>query len=84
MNITFKRGIIAMITKEKEDLLKYYNIGLAAYKQRRWDDAILAFEKALAIDPNDGPSELYLERSREYKKNPPPANWDGVFTMTTK
>jgi len=74
----------AMITKEKEDLLKYYNLGLAAYKQRKWDDAIRAFGKALEINPKDGPSELYLQRSQDYKQNPPPDHWDGVFIMTTK
>lgn len=73
-----------MITKEKEEVLHYYNLGLTAYKQRKWDDAIKAFEKALQIDPKDGPSELYLGRSKAYKQNPPDANWDGVFTMTTK
>ena len=56
-----------MITKEKEELLKYYNMGLAAYKQRRWDDAIHAFEKALAIEPEDGPSVEYLKRSRVFQ-----------------
>lgn len=73
-----------MITKEKEDMLKYYNLGLSAYKQRKWDDAISAFEKALKIDPEDGPSGLYLQRSNDLKQNPPGPNWDGVFTMTTK
>ncbi len=73
-----------MISKQMEDLLKYYNMGLSAYKQRKWDDAIGAFQKALEIDPKDGPSELYLKRSHEYKLNPPPPHWDGVFTMTTK
>jgi tetratricopeptide (TPR) repeat protein len=73
-----------MITKKKEDLLRYYNLGLAAYKQKRWADAILAFEKALKIEPNDGPSDLYLKRAREYEQNPPPDDWDGVFVMTTK
>ncbi len=73
-----------MITKEKEQLLKFYNLGLAAYKQRKWDEAIGNFEEALKIDPADGPSELYLERARNYKETPPPEDWDGVFTMTTK
>ncbi len=73
-----------MITKETEELLKYYNLGLAAYKQRKWDEAIRAFEKALSINPSDGPSELYLQRSRSFKENPPAENWDGVFVMTTK
>lgn len=73
-----------MITKQKEELLKFYNVGLVAYKQRKWDEAILAFEKALQIDKTDGPSELYLQRSQDFKLNPPPADWDGVFVMKTK
>ncbi len=73
-----------MITKEIEEMLKFYNLGLAAYKQRKWDEAMRAFEKALNINPNDGPSELYLQRSRAFKENPPADNWDGVFVMTTK
>ncbi len=73
-----------MITKEKEELLHFYNLGLTAYKQRKWDEAIKAFEKALQIDPADGPSEVYHDRSRKYKENPPPDDWDGVFVMKTK
>ncbi|MCP4138341.1 MAG: tetratricopeptide repeat protein [bacterium] len=73
-----------MISKEKEELLKYYNLGLSAYKQRKWDDAIKAFEMALKIDENDGPSNLYLDRANNYKESPPPDDWDGVFVMTTK
>jgi adenylate cyclase len=73
-----------MITKEMEEMLKFYNLGLAAYKQKKWDEAIRAFEKALNIQPDDGPSELYLQRSRAFKEAPPAENWDGVFVMTTK
>ncbi|HOO72122.1 MAG TPA: tetratricopeptide repeat protein [Spirochaetota bacterium] len=73
-----------MITKEKQEMLKYYNLGLAAYKQKKWDDAIKAFEMALKIVPDDGPSKLYLQRSSEYRLNPPGEDWDGVFVMTTK
>jgi len=73
-----------MLSSEKQEMLKYYNLGLTAYKQRKWDDAEKAFEMALKIDPEDGPSALYLERSREYKASPPPEDWDGVFVMKTK
>ncbi len=73
-----------MLTKEKEQMLNYYNLGLTAYKQRKWDEAINAFEMALKATPGDGPSKLYLERSRAYKQTPPPDDWDGVFIMTTK
>jgi len=73
-----------MITKEKEEMLRHYNNGLTAYKQRKWDDAIKAFEEALQAEPQDGPSGLYLERSKAFKLKPPPDDWDGVFVMTTK
>ncbi|MFH0977218.1 MAG: tetratricopeptide repeat protein [Spirochaetota bacterium] len=73
-----------MITKEKEEVLKYYNLGLTAYKQQKWDESIRAFEHALAIDPEDGPSTVYIGRAKAFKLNPPPADWDGVVTMKTK
>lgn len=73
-----------MLTKEMEQTLKYYNLGLAAYKQRKWDEAVRAFEEALKISPSDGPSALYLDRAKNYRENPPPEDWDGVFVMTTK
>jgi uncharacterized protein HemY len=73
-----------MITKEKEELLKYYNLGLTAYKQRKWAEALKAFEMALKVEPEDGPSKLYLDRTQAFMDTPPPDDWDGVFTMTTK
>ena len=73
-----------MLSDEKKELLKYYDQGLVAYKQRKWDIAEAAFISALKIDPEDGPSNLYLERVKEYSKNPPPDDWDGVFVMTEK
>lgn len=73
-----------MITEEKKKVLENYNQGLAAYKEKRWDDALAAFHKALEFDPDDGPSKLYIERCEHFKKEPPPEDWDGVFTMTTK
>ena len=73
-----------MLTEEKKKVVEYYNEGLDAYKARDWDRAIEAFKKALEVDPKDGPSRLYLERCEVYKETPPPDDWDGVFTMTTK
>lgn len=61
-----------------------YNQGLGAYRQQRWDEAIVYFKSALNAKPDDGPAGVYLERCEEYKKNPPPEDWDGVFVMTTK
>jgi hypothetical protein len=73
-----------MISEKKKELLKIYNNGLKSYKLRKWEEAIKYFSDALKIDPLDGPSKLYLERSQNYKIKPPPDDWDGVFIMTTK
>ena len=29
-------------------------------------------------------NQLYIDRIREYRKNPPPEDWDGVFVATSK
>ncbi len=73
-----------MISPDLEMLLQEYNRGLSAYKQRKWDEAISAFSQALKVKPDDGPSQLYLERAQEFKLNPPGDDWDGVFVMKTK
>ncbi|MCF7805785.1 MAG: adenylate/guanylate cyclase domain-containing protein [Candidatus Marinimicrobia bacterium] len=65
-------------------ILEPYNSGIEHYFNREWDAGIQAFTEALEIDPDDGPSQLFLERCRSYKKNPPPEDWDGAFTMTSK
>jgi len=73
-----------MVFLADESILEPYKSGIEYYFNREWDKGIGAFEKALEIDPDDGPSKLFLERCRQYKENPPPEDWDGVFTMTTK
>ncbi len=73
-----------MITESQIQVLEKYNEGLTLYKSRKWDEALAAFKEALKIDPDDGPSKLYLERCKLYKKTPPDDNWDGVFVMKTK
>ncbi len=65
-------------------LLEPYNQGITHYFNQEWKLAIQSFQEALSIDPDDGPSKLYLNRCREYQQSPPPENWDGVYRMTSK
>lgn len=57
---------------------------MALYRDRRFAEARAAFERFLAAKPGDGPASLYVSRCRSYEAAPPPADWDGVTTMTTK
>ncbi|MBF0340684.1 MAG: CHASE2 domain-containing protein [Magnetococcales bacterium] len=72
------------LNPEQQKLLDHYLKGLELYRQRSYTEAIVAFEAALAVFPEDGPSRTYVERCKEYLENPPPADWDGVFQLTSK
>ncbi|MDH4199214.1 MAG: tetratricopeptide repeat protein [Spirochaetia bacterium] len=73
-----------MITPEMQKVLIFYNEGLALYKQKKWKEALTKFKQAVQAKPDDGPSKLYVTRCEHFIETPPPADWDGVFTMTTK
>jgi adenylate cyclase len=73
-----------MLNGALDDLLGFYSAGLAAYRERRWDAAEQAFEVACRSVGGDGPSAMYIERCRQFTKAPPPENWDGVWSLTSK
>ena len=63
-------------TPQQSALRASYLEGLAAYRERRWDDALRAFNKALEAVPGDGPSTALLKRVEGLKANPPSQDWD--------
>ena len=74
-------------------LAEHFHLGLAQYKTQKWDEAIACFQKSLECEhqrfpelagKKTNPSKIYIERCEEFKKNPPGADWDGVYTLTEK
>lgn len=65
-------------------LIAAYEAGLASYQQRDWTRAIGQFGAALEAMPNDGPSQIFIDRCRYYRDNPPPEHWNGVWIMEEK
>jgi adenylate cyclase len=62
--------------------------GIAAYTSQDWDKAEAAYNRAAeikldALDPA-GLRDAFMERIVEYRENPPPADWDGVYVATSK
>lgn len=59
---------------------------LAAYRAQDWDRALETI--SLCRDRLDGVLngfyDIYVSRIEEYKANPPPSDWDGVYVATTK
>lgn len=73
-----------MLTDDKKKVLFHFNEGRNLYKLMKFKEALQRFQAALKIDPEDGPSQTYVARCKEYIEDPPPADWDGVYVMKTK
>lgn len=65
-------------------LREAYGAGLAHLRASRFRDALAAFDNALAIAPNDGPSQVLRERANELAKAPGTAPYDGVYRAARK
>jgi adenylate cyclase len=58
--------------------------GLELYKNRQWDEAISRFVMVKESDRGLHVADEYIKRCELLKKNPPPGDWDGIFTLKTK
>jgi adenylate cyclase len=56
---------------------------LARYRARDWDGAETVVTE-LDADAPQSLYQLYLGRIRHFRKQPPPSDWDGVFTFDVK
>ncbi|MBF0219072.1 MAG: adenylate/guanylate cyclase domain-containing protein [Gammaproteobacteria bacterium] len=57
---------------------------MTLYNQQQWQGATEAFNHYLECYPDDKCGEIYQQRSREFLVTPPPPDWDGVLTLTSK
>jgi class 3 adenylate cyclase len=72
------------LTEKQVALRERYAEGLAAYRERRWDDARRAFHAALEAVPGDGPSMAMAARVENFRVNPPATDWDGSWQLDQK
>jgi adenylate cyclase len=67
-----------------DEVLPCFESGITRYRERDWSGALTHFSAALKIFPKDGPSWVYTDRCLYYRDHPPPAHWDGIWTMKSK
>ena len=72
------------IDLEIEEFLELYIKARQAYMNKKFSQAVNYFELARKIKPEDEAVAIHIQRSLDYIKTPPPNNWDGIHTMTTK
>jgi adenylate cyclase len=62
-------------------LNRHFSEGRTLYVHRRWNDAVRAFERAVAACGEDGPCLTFLERCRRFDCNPPAPDWNGSVSL---
>ncbi len=66
------------------DEIDRFHRALDKYREQRWDEAEQALVKLAHADPHRKVYQVYIDRISTLRLKPPGANWDGVFTFTTK
>jgi adenylate cyclase len=66
------------------DEIDRFHRALDKFREQRWDDAEQALVKLAHADPHRKVYQVYIDRISKLRLKPPGANWDGVFTFTTK
>ena len=72
------------LTPNEIELRSRYAEGLAAYRNRCWDEARESFTAALAAMPGDGPSLTMLKRIDALAAEQPAETWDGAWQLDQK
>jgi adenylate cyclase len=65
------------------DAVNYFRDGIEKYRRGDWEQAIESFGETLRANPGDALSRTYIERCRVLADDPP-ADWNGIWVMTSK
>ena len=72
------------LTGAQLELRAHFSEGLAAYRAQRWREARHAFEAALLVMPDDGPSMTFIKRIDRLIAAPSSEGWDGSWHLERK
>ncbi|TGK33808.1 adenylate/guanylate cyclase domain-containing protein [Leptospira gomenensis] len=72
------------VRKLKDATLSLLTRGIILYKVADFQEALINFEQALKVYPEDIVSILYRKRCKEYITSPPTGNWIGVQHLLEK
>ena len=68
---------------ENRDLSQWQAV-LRAYRAREWDAAEGLLRELVRAEPGCGLYEAYLKKVQDLRREPPPADWDGVTVFHEK
>jgi adenylate cyclase len=65
-------------------IIARFEDALARFMARDFEGAAAGFREVLAAWPTDAACRKYLAQLEAFKAQPPPSDWDGVASLTTK
>ena len=86
-------GLKETIAPTASDCLGLFREALVKYYARDWDGATALLQRSAELEPNQpgktsgvktNPSLVYQRIIEDYRKEPPPEGWNGVYVMTEK
>lgn len=72
------------MTPEQYKELQQFDLVLDLYRHQRWAEALPLINALTEQSPEVRLYVTYQERVRHFTEQPPPPDWDGVFTFSTK
>ncbi|MFA5854461.1 MAG: adenylate/guanylate cyclase domain-containing protein [Patescibacteria group bacterium] len=76
-------GETSRVDDKARELASRFESALASFLARRWDEAEAAFQDIVERF-GDHSAELYIERCRAYRAEPPAMDWDGRYVAKEK
>jgi adenylate cyclase len=70
--------------EKQKRLCESYHTALKTFRSQSWDEAIVLFQNFIRSYGQDGPSEFFIRKCKEYKVTPPGEAWDGVIDLKEK
>jgi adenylate cyclase len=72
------------LSGEAQRLRECYEQGRRAFLAQEWDPAEASFRECLQLRPNDGPSQVLIQRIDTLRQNPPGNDWNGAWQLVEK
>jgi len=77
-------GMEAEVGKAVQEELKLWQQTLRAFRSQQWDQVEVNLLNLQRMHPDCGLYALYGERVARFRRDPPPAGWDGVTAFDEK
>ncbi|MDD1632483.1 MAG: CHASE2 domain-containing protein, partial [Methylococcaceae bacterium] len=77
-------GLLSEVGKALQDEVKLFHEVRRLYRRQDWEQAELQLMNLQRMSPDAQLYGIYAERVAYFRKNPPAADWDGVFVFQTK